>query len=50
MDDNAPQCCIQCQQPFTEENVKTLLGWKETRLSGMCEKCFDALFEEEDEC
>lgn len=44
--------CINCKKPFTNENVFTYLGWKETRLSGMCEKCFDACtlaFEDEEE-
>lgn len=38
--------CIECQQPFTRKNVYSDLGWKETQISGLCEECFDALFEE----
>ena len=33
--------CINCQKPFTEENVFTDAGWRETRITQMCEKCFD---------
>ena len=36
--------CITCAQPFTDANVYTALGWKETKISGMCEECFDDLF------
>lgn len=39
--------CVFCGQPFTNENVYTQLGWKETTISGSCEKCFDALFTDE---
>lgn len=43
--------CIQCKAPFSELNVFTREGARETNISGMCEICFDALFEdmEEDE-
>jgi hypothetical protein len=44
--------CINCEDPFTDKNVFTHLGWKETRISGMCERCFDAwswAFEDEEE-
>lgn len=33
--------CIECGEPFTEKNVHTELGWRETKISGMCEDCFD---------
>lgn len=33
--------CIACKNPFTDENVYSSAGWRETRISGMCEKCFD---------
>lgn len=36
--------CIKCKQPFTDKNVHTELGWKETRISRLCEDCFDAIF------
>lgn len=38
--------CCDCKQPFTQLNVKSLLGWRETQISGMCETCFDKLFQE----
>ena len=37
--------CITCNQPFSKDNVFTDAGAVETQLSGMCECCFDALFE-----
>ena len=36
--------CIDCKQPFTEENVLTEEGHEETQISGLCEICFDSLF------
>ncbi|TAM07223.1 MAG: hypothetical protein EPN70_03360 [Paraburkholderia sp.] len=43
--------CISCGQPFTSDNVFTEAGRREAQISQTCEKCFDALFdgEEEDE-
>lgn len=41
--------CIQCGQPFTEDNVHSDAGWRETRLSNMCEDCFDELMAETDD-
>lgn len=40
--------CCQCDKPFGNANVKSSLGWAETQISGMCEVCFDNLFEEEE--
>jgi hypothetical protein len=40
--------CIDCGQPFTAANVHTDAGWRETKLSQMCEDCFDALFADEE--
>lgn len=37
--------CITCNHIFTGSNVKTTRGWRETQISGMCETCFDDLFE-----
>jgi hypothetical protein len=37
--------CITCKEPFSKANVFTVEGARETQLSGMCECCFDALFE-----
>lgn len=42
-----PGHCRKCQEPFTEQNVFTHAGWKETAISQMCEKCFDEMFGEE---
>jgi hypothetical protein len=39
--------CVECGQPFTSANVYTPEGWKETKISGMCEKCFDRAFGED---
>lgn len=36
--------CVECKEAFTNKNVFTLDGWKETQISGYCEKCFDDLF------
>lgn len=36
--------CGSCRQPFTDANVHTAAGWAETKISGLCEDCFDAVF------
>lgn len=42
--------CIDCAKPFKfGENLFTKEGLAEIRISGLCEKCFDAIFEEMDE-
>ena len=33
--------CVICGEPFTEKNVFTEAGWREIRISGFCEVCFD---------
>lgn len=39
--------CVECKQPFVwKVNVFTMDGAAETKISGLCEKCFDAMFEE----
>jgi hypothetical protein len=38
--------CLDCSQAFTTANVKSAAGWQETQISGICETCFDGLFEE----
>jgi len=38
--------CISCKQPFSPDNVFTIEGARETTLSGMCEVCWDELFED----
>ena len=43
-----PGCCVSCKQVFSHLNVKTPLGWKETKISGMCENCWDEMFADDD--
>jgi hypothetical protein len=38
--------CVSCNAGFSANNVFTRLGWRETQLSGFCEKCFDELFKD----
>lgn len=38
--------CIDCHEGFSSVNTHTALGWRETQISGFCERCFDAIFEE----
>jgi len=40
------KACVQCAEPFSNKNVKTDAGWRETKLSGMCEICYDKLFDD----
>jgi hypothetical protein len=40
--------CVSCNELFTKENTYTLAGWRETQISGFCEKCFDELFKDND--
>ncbi len=40
--------CIKCKKPFTDANVKTSAGWCETQITGMCETCFDAIFDDDE--
>lgn len=48
-----PRCeakCIECKEPFKfGVNVFTNDGAKEVGISGMCERCFDALFAERED-
>jgi len=42
--------CIDCKQPFKfGVNIFTKEGAAEVRISGICEKCFDSYFEDDDE-
>jgi hypothetical protein len=41
--------CIQCNDPFTDENVYTDKGWKESQISGLCERCWNAMPQEPEE-
>lgn len=40
------RACEHCKEPFSDANVMTPDGWKETQISGICEKCFDSICEE----
>lgn len=40
--------CISCKEPFSDTNVYSEAGWRETRISQMCEKCFDRCTEEQE--
>lgn len=39
--------CVHCNKVFTDDNVFTPAGWRETQISGFCEICFDKLFNKE---
>lgn len=42
--------CIHCSEPFAfGVNVFTQAGAREVGISGSCEKCFDAMFEDEED-
>lgn len=41
--------CLNCCEPFSVKNVFTAAGWAETKISGLCEQCFDMICEEKDE-
>jgi len=40
--------CQDCEVEFSPANTFTRLGWAEGQISGVCEDCFNALFEEPD--
>jgi hypothetical protein len=44
-----PGACVKCKDAFSSENVYTEAGRRETALSGLCERCWDAMFAEDDE-
>jgi hypothetical protein len=35
--------CIRCRRPFSDENVFTDAGREETKITGLCERCFDEI-------
>jgi hypothetical protein len=37
-------CCVNCKQPFSDKNTFTPAGWRETKISGFCEHCWDEMF------
>lgn len=36
--------CVDCGQIFSEANVLSVPGWRETQISGTCEACFNRMF------
>lgn len=55
-DPNKKPTCINCGQPFKGGNkgepgvnVYSRDGMREVAISGMCETCFDGLFEDEED-
>ncbi len=46
---NKYEVCIECGESFElGGNCSTLEGILETQISGMCEECFDELFDEDE--
>lgn len=41
--------CYHCGSAFSAANVFTEAGARETQISGMCESCFDGLFDDLDD-
>lgn len=41
--------CVHCGQQFSDKNVHSDAGWREVKISGMCEDCFDAVTAEPEE-
>lgn len=39
-----PGTCVKCKEAFSDKNVHTQAGWRETKISKMCENCWDNLF------
>lgn len=38
-----PGHCISCKEPFSDSNVFSEAGWREIKISGLCERCFDEI-------
>jgi hypothetical protein len=51
MEDDKYEKCVRCGAGFSDLNVHTDAGWREIRLSGMCEDCFDevTIYDEDEE-
>ncbi len=41
--------CLECKEPFSEKNIYSEAGWREAKMSQLCEKCFDKMFAEDEE-
>jgi hypothetical protein len=37
--------CLKCKEGFSDKNCFTPSGWRETQITGYCEKCFDQMFQ-----
>ena len=46
--DNGDVICFQCGR-VAKEHCNTPAGLREVEISGLCEECYDKLFEEEEE-
>ena len=40
--------CVECQKPV-EKHIHTEAGWREYKISGLCEDCFYEIFEGNDD-
>jgi hypothetical protein len=38
--------CQTCKKEFSSLNTHTVLGWRETQITGDCETCFDRIWSE----
>ena len=50
IENKAKGLCINCNATFSNDNTFTESGWRETKISGLCEICFDRItfaFEED---
>ena len=47
--DNGDIICYQCGR-VAKEHCYTPAGLREVEISGLCEECYDKLFEEDEEC
>ena len=45
---NDKNSCIVCGEQFSDRNTHSAAGWREILISGICEDCFDGLFEDEE--
>ena len=42
-------CCVKCKKPFSSENVFMEAGWKDTKISKLCEVCWEIETKEPEE-
>jgi hypothetical protein len=41
--------CGECKERFCDDNCYSEAGWQETQISGLCERCFDALTKDDED-